>query len=547
MERIRRIYVFVLAGAGLAALASGVADVLRVLLEVAVRTPAASANTERFLREGISVWGAAALVGLPIWALHWAWAQRSTRSGAWEPGLALRRLYLYLVLAFALIALTFNAVDLLDTLVAPLDVGRRAADLLGSAARTLPTLLVASAVWAYHLRVTRADWAAVGEAGASATLRRWYVYGAALLGWWSLLDAGAQVLGAVWTSLADTSGPGQGGVLLSAVPGLLVSLAVWLTHWAWLPRGPIAEDDHRSTLRVVYLFLGLLIAVVGTLSGASQLLYYALARLLGVERPGGVGGSLLVAAATPGSAALVFGLGWWYQGAALRVQAARSVEQPRQAGIRRFATYLVALAGLAALGVGVGGVLWTLLDLALAGTSGEAWRSDVARFITITVVGLAAWLASWRPSTRVSASEARALSRRLYLYLGLIGAMLAVLGGGGTLLYRLLTLLLGEAASRSLLGDLAHAVAVLLVGGVVAVYQARAIRRDGRAAASASGPTAERPAPPAPVRATVQLEADDAASFAAALDALRVRGVRVASVNPAETTPPSAAPDRPLR
>jgi hypothetical protein len=83
----------------------------------------------------------------------------------------------------------------------------------------------------------------------------------------------------------------------------------------------------------VYLFVTLGVAVVGTF-GASQLLYYVVGRLLGVERPGGVGGNLLQAAAGPASIVLVYGVAWLYQRVSLRQQARAFEEAPRQAGIR---------------------------------------------------------------------------------------------------------------------------------------------------------------------------------------------------------------------
>src|SRR5205823_13933949 len=121
--------------------------------------------------------------------------------------------------------------------------------------------------------------------------------------------------------------------------------------------------DGRSTLRSVYLFVALSVGVVGFVFGVSQLLFYAVARLLGVDQPGGVGGDLLQAAAAPTSIAIVFGAGWAYQRYALRIQARAVAEAPRQAGIRRLYRYTVALIGLSVLGVGLAGLLWNLGDI----------------------------------------------------------------------------------------------------------------------------------------------------------------------------------------
>src|SRR5437660_446817 len=139
----------------------------------------------------------------------------------------------------------------------------------------------------------------------------------------------------------------------------------------------------RAVLRSVYLFLALAVGVLGTLGGFSQLLYYAVGRLLGVDHPGGVGGDLLQAAAGPASIALVYGAAWGYHRHTLRRQEAAFSEAPRQAGIRRLYTYLVSLLALAVLATGVAGLLWTLGDMLLnapVATLGDGWRGQVALF-----------------------------------------------------------------------------------------------------------------------------------------------------------------------
>src|SRR5207248_4053917 len=151
-------------------------------------------------------------------------------------------------------------------------------------------------------------------------------------------------------------------------------------------------------------------------------------RLLGVERPGGVGGDLLQAAAGPGSALIVYGVVWAYQRQVLRRQAAAFSEAPRQAGIRRLYMYVIALVALGLLTSGVAGLLWTLCDVLFApgATTGDFWRERVALFATLAIVGLPVWVLHWHPSAG-SPDEARSLARRLYVYLSLIAAMLTVI------------------------------------------------------------------------------------------------------------------------
>src|SRR3569833_241440 len=397
MNSIRRIYVYVVSLASLAVLATAVARLGQLMVQELVGEPIVS--QAEYVRQQVAGWGAAAVGALPVWLGHWALAQRWAKGAAAEKASTLRRLFLYAVLANAMLAAAVAAQGLLRGLLYA--VSGTDHDALRAAAEAVPELVVSAAVWLVHARVTAADRALVGEAGGSATLRRWYVYGSALVGFVLLLEGLRELLEQSWRA---TLQPLTNGVpsVLDPIPAVAVSLAVWLAHWRLLPRAAGAEverDDQHSTLRSVYLFLGLAVAAAGTLSGASQLLYYALGRVLGVATPGGVGGDLALAAAGPGSTLLAYGAGWVYQRWAIRASAA-AASTARQNGVRRLYVYVVALFGLAASCGGVVGLLWTVSD-ALANppaSPADWWQDRVALFATLIIVGLPTWLAHWRPS-----------------------------------------------------------------------------------------------------------------------------------------------------
>ncbi|MBI4492558.1 MAG: hypothetical protein HY690_07170 [Chloroflexi bacterium] len=529
MLAIRRIYTYLLATAGLAMLASGAANLARILVEVLAGAPAT--NTEGYVREGVAWWGALALVGLPVWLVHWSWAQRAAAASRGERASVLRRLFVYVVLAGAGVAAANSLLQLLDRALELLD--RSSYLVVATMLSAVPTLLVAAAVWLFSWRVSATDRAIVGEAGGSATLRRWYLYGAALAGALVGIEGSRLLVERLWQVFTSLS-VGGAALVAAGAPRAVVGLAVWLGHWLGLPRtlGPeAAREDARATLRTVYLFLLLAVTVAGTLVGASQLLYFALARVFGVERPGGVGGNLLQAAAGPASAALVYGVGWAYQRAAIRRQAG-VVEAPRQVGVRRFYTYLVALLALAAAALGSGGLLWTLADF-LTSATGTAvvgwWREQVALFSTLIIVGLPVWLIHWRPAARASDEEASSLTRRLYTYLTLIAGSLALLGSLASVVFNLLNLALGGPSSAVLSTQLARSFAVAIVAAVVAAYHWQTLRVDSR---RASPVPAEVSVEGAPRRAAlVRLRAADAPALEQALATLRAQGVDVEVVD----------------
>jgi hypothetical protein len=515
MTSIRRIYAYLITFAGLSLLAWAVASLGQLLIGLSL--PLGVVRTAESVRDSLALYAAAALVGLPVWLLHWTWVQRTARGDSGERSSTLRRLFLYAVVATSVLVLAGSLRDALEQTFSLLLGGSGRA--LG-AALPLPFALTAVVVWLAHWRVIETDRRLVGETGGSATLRRWYLFGIAFVGLMGMLIGLSGLVEAIWRGLTTTGTP-IGTAVASAAATSLVGMGVWVGHWrllpARLPESAEAEDG-TSVLRSVYLFLTLSVVVASTLVAASQVLYFVVARMLGVEQPAGAGGNLLQVAAGPGSVVLVYGTAWAYQRAAIREQARAFDEAPRQAGVRRLYTYLVALAGLSVLVVGVAGLLWTLADAVVVGPGGTGVREQVALFATLAVVGLPVWVLHWRAT--VDASEAHSLARRLYLYVSLIAAALALIGAAAAALYRLINVALGASLDTSAVLDLTHALAVAAVSSVVAVYHWHIIRAD-----SARGKPGT--SPPSPNEVTVHIEAEDAASLARALAALRATGVRV--------------------
>src|SRR5207249_9881026 len=171
-------------------------------------------------------------------------------------------------------------------------------------------------------------------------------------------------------------------------------------------------------------------SIGAALFGATQILYYALARAMGVSDPGGAGTNLLAAVATPGSFLVVYGVAWFL----VRRRLARDAgtqEADRQAGVRRLYTNLAALISLGAVGYGAAALLATLseqLEAPIIGIKAPEWKDPVSLSVTLLIVGAAVWVAHWRHSPW--AADRQSLSRKLYVWAALLGSVLAVLAGG---------------------------------------------------------------------------------------------------------------------
>src|SRR5258706_1359560 len=419
------------------------------------------------------------VVAFPLWAIHMWFGRRFARRDPAERGSAIRRLYLYLACAGssigAAIALAIGITNLLQQQLEGFAFGRIVV------AQDAWVAVVLLAIWAVHYRIAARDRAAVGEQGASATLRRWYMYLAPVIGLFMLLIGAQGLIQAVWVKRLNTLLSVAQPISTSA--GLIVGgLLLWGFH-AQVLATRYVRDDRKSTLRAVEGFIAVGVCIVVALIGASQILYYGVARALGVDNPGGLGNDVLAGLGQPASFVIVYGSAWFLIRRRLALDAATG-EGARQAGMRRLYTNLVALVSMGALAVGAADLLAAVAQAAEApiiGVPAPGWKDPVSLGATLLIVGGAVWLADWR---RVPWLEERhALSRRLYLWAVLLGSVLAALGGAIGLLY---VVFQQAFSAQPRLNDSANlafgqALAVVVVAAAVGVYHWTVLRSDATA------------------------------------------------------------------
>ena len=480
---LRRLYLYVVSAAALVLLAAGLALLGAAILMFVFNDPAADTN-----RGQLAIFTAMIVVALPVWAVHFWFARRFALHDPYERASALRRLYMYLACLVSALATTIAlALTLSQILAAGLDNqgfnGETTAQ-LGWAA------LVFAAVFAFHFWIAAADRKAAGEEGASATLRRWYMYASLLVGLLIMLNGAANLLQAGLSQLAlGHSTVTQFG---PAVAWTVAGAVLWAFHARAIAAAHLWDDRH-STLRAVEGFMALAVSIATALFGASTILYYVLARLLGVSNPGGAGANLLFAASGPVSLVLVYGTAWFLLQRRL-TRDAGTQEADRQAGVRRLYTNLTSLVSLAVLAVGAGGLLWTLveqLEAPIIGVRPAQWQDPVSLWLTLLAVGAAVWAAHWRHAPW--AADRQSLSRRLYVWAALLASILGVLAGGVGMVNALLQQLFSAhptlQASSNL--DVGHYLAVIVVAAAIGAYHWRVLRAD--AAARPPRPAAAAP------------------------------------------------------
>ncbi|MGH7760069.1 MAG: DUF5671 domain-containing protein [Candidatus Dormibacteraceae bacterium] len=511
---LRRLYLYLVSAVSLGLWAAGLALLGNTVLLFLFNYPSAQDS-----RTALAGFTAMTAVALPVWGIHFWFARRYAMRDPSERASAIRRLYVYWACLAgalgALVALASTAGDLLRPLVdvcpftgyAPLTP--KGGQILYSCPASQNWLVTSQAgwvaavflaIWAFHFWIAARDRAAAGETGASATLRRWYMYAVLLVGLLVMLSGASSLLQVLWLRVA---GPLGGTFHMADAAGLFTAgFVVWGFHARTVAQNHVADYRH-STLRAAQGFIALAVSIAIALFGASQILYYALARALGVDNPGGAGNDILGALASPASLLVVYGTAWFLMRRRL-ARDAETQEGDRQANIRRLYTNLACLVSLGASTIGAGGLLWTLAEqvegpIIGVAAGGTRWKDPASLWLTLLVVGSAVWLAHWRQAPW--AADRQALPRRLYVWAALLAGVLAVLGGGVGMLAAVLRQVF---SARPTLADstnlnFGHYLAVVVVAAGVGFYHWRVLRAD----AAARPPKAAAEPAPAVVAAVV--------------------------------------------
>ena len=181
---------------------------------------------------------------------------------------------------------------------------------------------------------------------------------------------------------------------------------------------------------------------------------------------------------------------WAYYGRALTPRDERPAQRAaRRAGLRRLYFYVLALMGLGATFVGLNLLLEYGLNAAMqADVTGDSLRRGLAAALATLAAGLPLWFFTWRPMLRQAALDGeegdharRSLVRKAYLYLALFAGVMGVMFSAGSLLFQLISALLGQ-TNPSLLLDALQLLKTLLLFALLLAYHALLLRADARLA-----------------------------------------------------------------
>ncbi|WP_129629843.1 DUF5671 domain-containing protein [Candidatus Oscillochloris fontis] len=480
MSNIRRWYILLVTTISLHAIAWAVIALLRNVLGV----------WGDLSTEGVAFQVAVLVIGLPIFLIHWLWAQRLAAADPEERGAALRRFFLYGNMTALLAPAASNLFNLFQGLLGMLldPQGRwygalryiETSPFQGIMGR-LVALLVLGAIWFYLRQVAQADAARVPMVGYAALMQRIYLFIFATIGLVLTSESLASLLH--WFMLqtdADMFAVGR-ITLIAPIASLLLGLPLWVLFW-YAAQQRFASgkiEEHESALRKFYLHAAIFLSALATIGSASLILNGMLQTLLGLNPEGDIRDAL--------SVSLTGILVWVYHARVLRADMTHIREVPQQAGVRRLSWYLVASIGLSASLSGMTGLISVVIRAISGSAFGDPLREQVAWSLAALIAGLPVWIIIWRRAQglaevdgEVGDGERGSLVRRIYLYGFLFIATLTILSSLIYIVYQILRLILGEPTPSGLGTSIAHAVAFSLIASGVLLYHGMILRAEGQ-------------------------------------------------------------------
>lgn len=477
MRTIRRLYFFAVAFISVEVVLWGLIRLLRATLSTGLILPGAETLAEAL---------ALILVGVPIFLLHWGWAQRAARTDGEEHAATLRAVFLYGILLATLVPAAQNLLALLNRSLITLAGMESSRALLGGSQGWVDNLiaiffnLVAAA---YFYRVTQSDWQTLLDVENFRAARRLYRYIWVLYGLLMLIFGAQQVIRFLFYVPTSILGESGREIFINGLALTLVGAPIWLWAWQACQRALDEPQETGALLRLGILYLLALAGVVTVLSSAGAMADVLLRLAFGQAFPLA---ELLSRLGGPISIGIPLGVVWAYYGIWLAREIGGVESLPRRAGLNRFYFYILSLVGLAAAFTGLALLFSFVIETLVSPTVlwGETLRERLSAALATLLVGLPLWLLAWRPMQAEALSKEeqgdnarRSLARRAYLYLvifaAVIGGMVSAIG----VFYNLLYALLG-AAGENFTRDVLNALQLLVLFAAFLAYHWWALRRD---------------------------------------------------------------------
>jgi hypothetical protein len=485
MKSIRRLYFYLVAFISMEVVLWGLVGLLRSVVDDTVSGGADA------LAQALAL----ILVGVPIFLIHWLWAQGAAARDPEESSATLRAVFFYAILLATLIPVVQNLLSFVDrTLirVAGLEL-ERAFSVFRE--QTLSDNLIAivmnGLVAAYFRNILRAEWMRLSDTENFTEVRRFYRYIWMLYGLLMTVFGAQQILRFLLYVPGELLGELGREIVVNGVALLVVGTPIWVYSWRVIQDSLADPAEMESNLRLGVLYLLALGAVITVITSAYRVVNALLTWILGanwtfadfIQEIGG-----------PLSIGLPLGMVWAYYGYWLNRHIESIGDPVRQSALKRLYNYILAFIGLVVAFFGVATLLSFVIDT-ITGSGilmSDFTRGTLATSISSLIVGLPLWLVMWRPMQAEALMQGamgdharRSVIRKSYLYLVLFASVIGGMGTAVGLLYQLLRAMLTGDPGSNFVNDILNLIQLLFLFGAVLLYHLNVLRRDGAATADA--------------------------------------------------------------
>src|SRR5512138_2878281 len=225
MKSIRRLYFYLVAFISIEVVLWGLVSLLRSIIDDTVSGGADA------LAQALAL----ILVGVPIFLIHWLWAQRAAARDEEEKAASLRAVFLYALLLATLVPVAQNLLSFIDrslVQVTGLGVARSFSAFRNQTiADNLIAIFMNGIVAAYFWNVLRGDWETLTDKENYSDVRRLYRYIWMLYGLLMTVFGAQQVLRFLFYVPGDVLGQMGREIVINGIALLVVGTPVWIYSW----------------------------------------------------------------------------------------------------------------------------------------------------------------------------------------------------------------------------------------------------------------------------------------------------------------------------
>ena len=484
MKTVRRLYFYAVALISLEVVLWGMINLLRSIVD---QTIGGGADT---LAQALAL----VVVGVPIFLIHWLWAQRVSARDEDEKTASLRAIFLYGVLIGTLIPLIQNLLAFINRIflqVVHLSTERALVGGLQTWPDNLIAILMNGIVAVYFWNILRNEWKTIPSKENFADVRRLYRYVWVLYSLLMIILGAQQALDYMFFVPGGVLGELTAETLINGIALLAVGTPIWFYSWRVIQNSLADSAEKESNLRIGFLYVLALGGVITVLTMAAMLINIIITKLLGADM---TTADFIHQIGGPVSVGVPLGVVWAYYGHWLNRHIDSIGDPVRRSGMKRVYFYILSVLGLGGAFIGVAILIKFMIDLLTGGSLilGDSLRSNLATAISLIVAWLPLWLVTWRPMQREALAEndmaeyaRRSIIRKAYLYLalfaGVIGGMIAAVA----LVFQLFNALLGGQTDSTFLSTILNDLQLLVLFAILLIYHLSVLRRDGLFTASA--------------------------------------------------------------